>query len=290
MVPTSSRLLMQRQSVDPRPPVDDHGPSTPGDLYPGMVSTTGRHGMMKTLRTGGLLALALAFAGVAAAQYGDIDDLKVAKPEDKVDVKIVPRRPKGAIVLFDGKDLDKWVGVDGKPARLEARRRRAMQVDGGGIMTKEKFDGHFKLHVEFRVPYMPDAKGQGRGNSGVYLQGRYEVQVLDSYGLEQQGQRLRRHLSGRRPARSTPARPRPSGRATTSTSTPRSSRTARRTSRPGSASSRTASKIHEDVQDPGGQHRRRPRRRPEPARPDPPAGPRQPGAVSQHLAPAGEVK
>ena len=51
-------------------------------------------------------------------------------------------------------------------------------------MTKQKFDGSFKLHIEFRVPYMPDAKGQGRGNSGVYVQGRYEVQVLDSYGLE----------------------------------------------------------------------------------------------------------
>ena len=60
-----------------------------------------------------------------------------------------------------------------------------MQVTkGGNIITKEKFDGKFALHVEFRVPYLPDAKGQGRGNSGVYLQGRYEVRVLDSYGLD----------------------------------------------------------------------------------------------------------
>ena len=62
-----------------------------------------------------------------------------------------------------------------------------MQVArGGGIMTRKTFDGHFKLHVEFRVPYMPGATGQGRGNSGVYLQGRYEVQILDSYGLKSQ--------------------------------------------------------------------------------------------------------
>ena len=59
-----------------------------------------------------------------------------------------------------------------------------MEVKGGNIITKQAFDGSFKLHVEFRVPYMPQAKGQGRGNSGVYVQGRYEVQVLDSYGLD----------------------------------------------------------------------------------------------------------
>ena len=58
-----------------------------------------------------------------------------------------------------------------------------MQVNGGDIMTKEKFKD-VKFHIEFRTPYMPTASGQGRGNSGVYPQGRYEIQVLDSYGLE----------------------------------------------------------------------------------------------------------
>src|SRR6266540_1601130 len=58
-----------------------------------------------------------------------------------------------------------------------------MEVKGGNIMTREKFGGSFKLHVEFRVPYMPEAKGQARGNSGVYVQGRYEVQVLGIYGV-----------------------------------------------------------------------------------------------------------
>lgn len=117
--------------------------------------------------------------------YGDISEFKVAKPEDKVHVKSTPA-PKGAIVLFDGKDLDAWVSrKDGKsPAKWKLMPGGAIQVQGGDIHTKEKFTGSFKLHVEFRVPYYPDKKGQQRGNSGVYLQGRYEVQVLDSYGVK----------------------------------------------------------------------------------------------------------
>jgi len=61
----------------------------------------------------------------------------------------------------------------------------AMEVKpgSGSIITRKGF-ADVKLHLEFRTPFMPEARGQGRGNSGVYLQGRYEVQVLDSYGLE----------------------------------------------------------------------------------------------------------
>lgn len=114
--------------------------------------------------------------------YWDIADLKVAKPDDKVDAQSTPA-PEKAVVLFDGSSLDKWVQIDGKSAAKWKLADRAMEVNGGGIMTKERFDGPFLLHVEFRVPYLPKASGQARGNSGVYLQGRYEVQVLDSYGL-----------------------------------------------------------------------------------------------------------
>jgi hypothetical protein len=125
-------------------------------------------------------------AGAAYAQepYGSIADLKLAKPEDAKDMPSVPA-PSGAIVLFDGKSLDAWTKRDGKtPAAWKILDGGIMQVNDKDIITKEKFDGKFKLHVEFRVPYMPKASGQGRGNSGVYLQGRYEVQVLDSYGLK----------------------------------------------------------------------------------------------------------
>jgi hypothetical protein len=136
-----------------------------------------------------LLSLVLMPAAIsmALAQYGDISDLKLLKPEDKEDVKSTPP-PSGATVLFDGKSLDNWERTRGKgPATWKLLPDGIMQVGGGdNIKTKQTFTGHFKLHVEFRVPYMPTAKGQGRGNSGVYLQGRYEVQVLDSYGLKSQ--------------------------------------------------------------------------------------------------------
>jgi hypothetical protein len=123
--------------------------------------------------------------GIGQAQYGDISDLKILKPDDKEDVKSVPP-PAGAIVLFDGKSFDFWAKTDGKtPAGWKLVDGGAMQVNGtGNIITREKFEGKFKLHVEFRVPYEPKSSGQGRGNSGVYVQGRYEVQVLDSYGLQ----------------------------------------------------------------------------------------------------------
>lgn len=118
--------------------------------------------------------------------YGSIEGLKLAKPEDKVDMPTVAP-PAGAVILFDGKSLDNWKKKDGKPAAWKLLEGGIMQASRtGDIVTKDQFSGHFKLHAEFRVPYMPTAKGQSRGNSGIYLQGRYEVQVLDSYGLDSQ--------------------------------------------------------------------------------------------------------
>lgn len=91
--------------------------------------------------------------------------------------------PPGAKVLFDGKDLSGWVTRDGKtPAKWKVHDNYVEIVSGtGDIMTKEKFGPDYKLHVEFWLPLMKDQSGQGRANSGVYLQGRYEIQVLDCY-------------------------------------------------------------------------------------------------------------
>jgi hypothetical protein len=85
--------------------------------------------------------------------------------------------PKHAKVLFDGKPGEGWSDF-----RWKVTPEGTMIVQGGDIHAKEKF-ANYLLHVEFRTPLMPEAQGQARGNSGVYLQSKYEVQVLDSFGL-----------------------------------------------------------------------------------------------------------
>jgi hypothetical protein len=93
--------------------------------------------------------------------------------------------PPGAVVLFDGTNFDKWKRA-GKEGEVQWKLiDNAMEVKpGSGSIISIKEFADVELHLEFRTPFMPKARGQGRGNSGVYLQGRYEVQVLDSYGLE----------------------------------------------------------------------------------------------------------
>ncbi|UCG58436.1 MAG: DUF1080 domain-containing protein [Phycisphaerales bacterium] len=97
--------------------------------------------------------------------------------------------PANAVVLFDGTNPDQWKHISSKPGQNQVQWKLveggAMEAKpgAGSIITKREF-ADVKLHLEFRTPFMPEARGQGRGNSGVYLQGRYEVQILDSYGLE----------------------------------------------------------------------------------------------------------
>ena len=101
----------------------------------------------------------------------------LAKRVERKSPTLDAKPPEGAIVLFNGPDdLAKW---DAKAKIVELSDGKFLGVGG---RTKQKFQS-FTLHVEFRLPFMPNSTGQARGNSGVYIQDRYEVQVLDSFGL-----------------------------------------------------------------------------------------------------------
>lgn len=83
--------------------------------------------------------------------------------------------PAGAVVLFDGHGLDAFQGAERWTSNSEW-----MQIGKGSIRTKQKF-GSCHIHVEFRTPAEVKGKGQGRGNSGIYIMDRYELQILDSW-------------------------------------------------------------------------------------------------------------
>lgn len=100
-----------------------------------------------------------------------------AKRVERKSKTLGEKPPEGAVVLFgEPDDIKKWNGAK----IVELSDGKFMGV---GETSKEKF-GAFKAHIEFRLPWMPNSTGQQRGNSGVYLQDRYECQVLDSFGLK----------------------------------------------------------------------------------------------------------
>jgi len=91
------------------------------------------------------------------------------------------RPPSDATILFNGRDMTGWVTSDGKAARCEVESEVMTCTSGvGDILTTETFTDA-QIHIEFAVPDMPGQTGQLKGNSGVYLQGKYEIQILDSY-------------------------------------------------------------------------------------------------------------
>jgi len=129
----------------------------------------------KSVRIAAVLGVAAAASvGLAVQEFKS----GIVWPEPKV---VTPGEkpsdpPSDAIVLFDGKDLSKWKGAES----WEVKDGYAV-VRKTNIFTKESFGPDYQLHVEFATPEKVTGKGQGRGNSGVFLANRYEVQVLDSY-------------------------------------------------------------------------------------------------------------
>lgn len=96
------------------------------------------------------------------------------KKETRTSPTLGAKPPAGAVVLFDGQGVNRFPNsqIDDKLHALKE-----------GITSEDTFHD-CTLHVEFMLPFMPEARGQGRGNSGLYLQGRYEVQMLDSFALD----------------------------------------------------------------------------------------------------------
>ena len=111
---------------------------------------------------------------------GSVGDFKAPLKLKKIIRKsdtLGKKAPEGAVVLFDGTSKDEWNG-----GRVD-RTTGFLNTDGNDITTKRKFN-NYTAHVEFMLPFRPAARGQGRGNSGFYQVDHYELQILDSFGLE----------------------------------------------------------------------------------------------------------
>ena len=116
----------------------------------------------------------------ALAQQGDPKLTEVYSPVP-VKVNFNKNTPTDAVVLFSGKDLSQWQDKDGKPSKWVVKEGAFTVKPGrGDIFTKEKFADQ-QLHLEFRIPADVKGEGQDRGNSGVFIMGMYEVQILDCY-------------------------------------------------------------------------------------------------------------
>ena len=133
--------------------------------------------------TGGLAA-AVMTAAAAAQERGALpppEDTEIWKPAPAVvDPGRPGRPPSDAVVLFDGTDLSAWRGRDGAAPWKVADGVLTVRPGAGNLTTKQAF-GDVQLHVEWRAPAEIVGESQGRGNSGVFLMGLYEVQVLDSW-------------------------------------------------------------------------------------------------------------
>ncbi len=116
-------------------------------------------------------------------QGGDPKLSEVWQPEPKVVTpgKTSQDAPSDAIVLFNGKDFSQWQTANGTDARWKLKDDYMQVVPGTGIIQTKKAFGDCQLHIEWKTPDTIKGDGQGRGNSGIFLMGLYELQVLDNY-------------------------------------------------------------------------------------------------------------
>jgi len=127
-----------------------------------------------------LMALAGLVLTACSSRLPGADTPKQEREPPVIDPGPVGGPPSDAIVLFDGKDLSKFRGERSPEPKWNLVDGVMETTPHGGILSKQEF-GDCQLHVEWASPSVVKGDGQGRGNSGVYLMGRYEIQVLDSY-------------------------------------------------------------------------------------------------------------
>jgi hypothetical protein len=157
-----------------------------------MIRSIRRFGLA---RGAGALAVGLGLAAlwVSAAdtqqqqqqQKWEVHDMKRPKPQvvtpGTFSTEQEPgKAPSDAIVLFDGKDLSQWRGDKGEPQWKVENGYFQVVAKAGSLTTKEQF-GDVQLHAEWMAPNPPKGNSQGRGNSGIFIMGLYECQVLDTY-------------------------------------------------------------------------------------------------------------
>ena len=135
--------------------------------YPGGLPGDGWNGMDKTSATGSTKGGGSVFADYLSGKEGNLS--RVVRKSNTLGMQ----PPESAVVLFDGTSTVAFT-------EAEMTEDKLLKT---GVTSKQLFANH-RIHLEFRTQYKPFARGQARGNAGLYVQGRYETQILDSFGLE----------------------------------------------------------------------------------------------------------